>query len=40
MKKILLSAAAMALFANTVSAEEVLRIITWKGYTPADLRTF
>jgi len=37
MKKILLGAAAMALFSTAINAQEVLRIITWKGYTPAEL---
>lgn len=36
-KKLVLGAIAVALSSGVLSAQEVLRIITWKGYTPTEL---
>jgi len=37
-KKLLLGAIALILTSGVLSAQEVLRIITWKGYIPAELK--
>ena len=37
-KKLLLGALALILSSGVLSAQEVLRIITWKGYIPAELK--
>ncbi len=37
MRKISIAMAALVLASSALSAQDVLRIITWKGYTPAEL---